>query len=144
RSIALLGRLDGLKAAARDSTASHRDAAPAMRRVLDELERALREAGAAALVHTAPVDAGGRVVFAAIPAGDWVLVAWRSVRVDSRGSARPRDRRGPRAAVGAGYRAVSVWVREITLGAGAQEAVELSDRNIWFSGADEMRTGAGR
>lgn len=144
RSLALLGRLDGLKVAARESTAGYRDAAPAMRRVTVELEHALRDAGAAALVRTGSVDADGRFVFEAIPAGDWVLIGWRSTAVEARGAGRKPDRRGPVPESGGGYRAISVWVRELTVAVGTRDAVDLTDRNVWFSGVEEMRTGAGR
>jgi len=35
---------------------------------------------------------------------------------------------------------VSVWLRELTLSAGAIQEVELMDRNAWFTGIEEERT----
>ena len=38
-----------------------------------------------------------------------------------------------------GYYAVSIWLRELTLSGGGLEAVDLSDRNVWFTGIVEDR-----
>jgi len=39
-----------------------------------------------------------------------------------------------------GFSAVSVWVRELMVSAGRIEEVELTDRNVWFTGIEEERT----
>ena len=44
-----------------------------------------------------------------------------------------------------GYRAVRIWLRELVVKPGAQDTIELTDRNVWFSGVDEVvRTDTGR
>lgn len=145
RSDSLLGRLTALKTGARDSIASYRRAAPAMRETREDFERALHGADAGGLVRAASVDAAGRFQFDAVPAGEWLLLAWHALFVDtpSRGTTRRVDRPYTLDAALEGYRAVSVWLREISLRAGAREAVELTDRNVWFSGVEEVKRAGG-
>jgi hypothetical protein len=38
-----------------------------------------------------------------------------------------------------GYEAVQLWVRTVTVAPGGRESVELTDRNVWFSGVAENR-----
>ncbi len=146
RSAALLARLAALKESARDSLANYRSAAVAMRRAREDFERALWDAGAVTLVLSSTVDAAGHVAFESVPAGDWLLMAWRSIPLDTHA-----EKVGRRAHLftleGAveGYRSVSVWMRELTIPATGRQAVEITDRNAWFSGVEEVkRKGAGR
>jgi hypothetical protein len=37
-----------------------------------------------------------------------------------------------------GFRDVSVWMREVTLEPGRRETIQLTDRNVWFSGIEEV------
>ena len=39
-----------------------------------------------------------------------------------------------------GYRSRLVWLREIAVGGAEPAALELTDRNVWFSGVVEERT----
>lgn len=44
-----------------------------------------------------------------------------------------------------GYATVTVWLRQISVGSGARELVELTDRSAWFSGVlESLAPGAGR
>jgi hypothetical protein len=146
RSAALLARLTALKDHARDSLNNYRDAAVAMRRAREDYERTLWDAGAVTLVMASSVDAAGHVRFDDVPAGEWIVFGWRSVTVTTHA-----EKPGGRADLFRlepgieGYRAVSVWMRELTVAPAARESVELTDRNLWFSGVEEIKKkGAGR
>ena len=146
RSAALLARLAAIKESARDSLANYRGAAVAMRRAREDFERALWEAGAVPLALSSTVDGAGHVSFQSVPAGAWILMAWRSVTLDTHS-----EKAGRRAHLFTlegsveGYRVVSVWMRELTIDATGRQAAELTDRNAWFSGIEEVkRKGAGR
>jgi hypothetical protein len=38
-----------------------------------------------------------------------------------------------------GYRTEAVWLREVEVAAGGPTTVELTDRNVWFTGVVEER-----
>ena len=142
RSPAFLARLAEIKMRARDDLQAYRGSAPAVRRAREEYERALWEAGAADLVHTAVAGADGRFRLEGLPAGDWVLVATHAELVNrhvpSAGKKEQRTyTRPPRLS---GYQAVTVWLRELTITGGRAEGLELTDRNGWFSGVVEETT----
>ena len=82
--------------------------------------------------------------------GRWVLFASRSTYVDRTPQARPPSPGSPPRSPAppspflpmdrlAGYHVVTYWLREITIAPGAPEAVELTDRNVWFTGVIESR-----
>ena len=148
RSEAWLLRLSGIKRGARDSLETYRDAAPAVRRAREAYEKRLLEAGAGDLPQGATVDADGRFSLEGIPAGPWVLLAFRSSTYVSktplerpvppgqlRQPARPLPYLPPDKL--AGYYVVTYWLRELNVAAGSVEPVELTDRNVWLSGVAE-------
>jgi hypothetical protein len=70
-----------------------------------------------------------------------MLIAWHSVPVDVSAPALKSKQRNlyrPHAKL-EGYQAVTVWVRELTVAAGATATVDLTDRNGWFRGVVEER-----
>lgn len=141
RSGTWLGRLEQLRAHARDSEAAYRTSVTAMRRAREDYEKELWEAGAGDLVRTTVVDGAGAFSVADLPAGPWLLIATRSVFVDKPAPrVSPRERRMylPRLRL-TGYHAVSVWLRELTVTGGETQAIDLSDRNAWFTGIEEER-----
>jgi hypothetical protein len=147
RSERLLARLAGIKAAARDSLTRYRGAAAELRAAQEEFIKALSEAGVQTLIRRSTADAAGAGAFADVPPGDWILLAWRSALVDKPSSSvGQREQRiftvpSPLS----GFREVSVWLREVKLERGGRETIELTDRNVWFSGVEEVaRTGTGR
>jgi len=148
RSEAWLLRLSGIKRGARDSLETYRDAAPAVRRAREAYEKRLLEAGAGDLPQGATVDADGRFSLEGIPAGPWVLLAFRASTYVSktplerpvppgqlRQPARPLPYLAPDKL--AGYYVVTYWLRELNVAAGSVEPVELTDRNVWLSGVAE-------
>jgi hypothetical protein len=146
-SESLLVELRRIKDRARADLDAYRTAALAIVEVRRAYERALWEAGAAELVRFATVAPDGRFVLEGVPAGSWLLVAQRATFVAkgaSHASRRDREVFAPRSGL-AGYYAVSVWLREITLAGGQWEALELTDRNVWMTAiAEEREPGASR
>lgn len=146
----LLG-LDAIKRGARESMNAYRDAATAVRRSRDAYEKSLWQAGGGDLSQTATADREGGFTLDSVPAGPWILFASRSTYI----SRTPQERPGPGPGAPprppvlpgpflpfdklAGYHVVTYWVRTLTLAPGVPEAVELTDRNVWFTGVIESR-----
>jgi len=138
--------LDDVKRGARDSHDAFRAAVPRMLRAQQEHERAVRAAGGAGLVLTVHTGADGTFTVPNVPAGAWILIAREDTVVPKTGNQSTKtDRKMYRVPPALeAYRSVRLWVREITLAGGAVEAVELTDRNVWFSGVVEVRADDGR
>lgn len=142
RSDALLGRLAALKRRLRDDPRRYPTSAEVVAGVRREYEEVLIRAGGGGLVRRAVSAADGTFGLAAVPAGPWLLVAERAVWVERPGPALSRRERQifeerPRLA---GYYAVTIWVREVSVEAGGQTTVELNDRNAWMTAIAEKRT----
>jgi hypothetical protein len=137
----LVRRFQALRDGARDSANSYRDAASLMRQAREAYERELWEAGAAELVRTAVADGDGRFSFEDLPSGRWMLLASHGTPMSVHSpKAQARDRlryRLPPRLVG--YRAETIWLREVAVAPGAPASVELTDRNVWFTGVVEER-----
>jgi hypothetical protein len=147
RSERLLARLTGVRAAARDSLARYRGAITELRSGQEEFIKALIEAGAETLIRRGRTDGSGTAVLVDVPPGVWMLLAWRSQLVDKPSShSGQREQRifTPPPAI-TGYREITIWLRELKLERDGREAIELTDRNVWWSGIEEVaRTGTGR
>jgi len=138
RSDALLGALERVRGQSRDSLAAYRSAIPEMRRMVEDAVAGLNAEGQGASVYNATVDSGGRFALSEVSAGDWTLVAYRSLRVDrpthdtvkESGTFLPQPRL-------TGFDRVSMWLRTLSIEAGRQTLVELTDRNVWFEGVAE-------
>lgn len=147
RSETWLLRLNAIKRGSRDSLDIYRDAAPAVRRAREAYEKRLLEAGAGDLPQGATVDADGRFALEGIPAGPWVLLAFRSstyVRKIPQERPVAPDQWRERAPLPylaldklAGYFVVTYWLKELNVVGGGVEPVELTDRNVWFTGVAE-------
>jgi hypothetical protein len=141
RSEALLGRLEQLREGARTSVPTYREAATLMQKAREAYERELWEAGAAELVRTAVADPAGNFDLGPVPEGRWLIVgAWEQT-VDARAPrASRKDREGflgrPRLV---GFRMRLVWLRDVTLTHGERAELQLTDRNVWFTGVVEER-----
>lgn len=142
-SDSFVAEVERIKAQARDSLRTYRAAALQMRRREEAYERAVWEAGAADLVLSSLVGPDGRVSFEGVAAGAWLLwgrlEAWKPVS-----SKEPRRHEkelftlGPRLV---GFWAVSYWMAPVTVSPGVVAAIELTDRNVWFSGVIEEPRG---
>jgi hypothetical protein len=145
RSESLLRRLEQLRDGARDSATAYREAAALMQRARETYERQLWEAGAPQLVRNAVVDGSGRFDLGRLPEGRWLILAvWdraahsRTVRPE-RKERRERELYLPAPRL-SGYRSRLLWLREIAVSGGEPTALELTDRNVWFSGVVEELT----
>ena len=149
RSAEFLRKLEALKGGARNSMRDYRAAAPAIQTLKAAYEKELWEAGAADLVVGAVAASDGRFAVANLPAGDWLLIAVRSVATDVRPAeaASKKKERGIYAPGThlTGYRRLTIWLREVTISNGSSESVDLVDRGAWYSGVvEEHAPDAGR
>ena len=159
----VLRRLEEIKQTLRNSMDSYRTAGPSIVAIRRAYEKELWDSGAADLVKTATVDADGRFLLGDLPAGEWLLIATHTVKVDkrpdpttksnpsSRPSANPTTSTQNKRSVYVpgirvtGYQRMTVWLREVTVTNGRSENLELSDRGAWFSGVvEETAPDAGR
>lgn len=139
RSAEFLARLRAIADQGRTEPAAYSRTATALVDARRDYERALAKEGAAELVMYGPVSADGSFEVRDVPAGEWLLVALRPVFV-----ARPSPDRKPKDkemfAPGArisGYYAVAVWVRELSVLAGEETFVALTDRNTMMTAIEE-------
>ncbi len=138
RSAPLLDGLERIRRQSRESLMAHRSAIPEMRHLVEATITELTAAGRTAAIRSSTVDARGRFALAEVPAGEWVLIGYRSIHVD-RGSHDTAKESGtflpqPRLV---GYDRVLVWLRALAVEPGRPEVVELTDRNVWFEGVAE-------
>jgi hypothetical protein len=141
RSEALGRAMEDLKRNARISAVTYRDAVSRMRHAKEAYVRDLAKAGAGDLVRLIPVDVDGAFRALDVPAGEWVVIASHAAFVSTstaRATPKERDkyRISPRVT---GYESVQLWLHPVLIKAGERAAVELTDRNIWFSGVAENR-----
>jgi hypothetical protein len=143
RSEAWLSRLEAIKRGARDSVDTYREAANSVRRSREAYEKDLLESGAGDLAHAATADSDGVFTLDGVPAGPWILFGSRSTYVNKsprvagppRGQGKPHPFLAPDTL--AGYHVVTYWLRELTVVARGVEAIDLTDRNAWFTGISE-------
>jgi hypothetical protein len=140
RSTVVVERLSAIKASARGSLRAHAETIPALRREWDSYRSRLVAEDGAAFVRSATSDDDGNFQIPAVPRGDWLLLAWRTVATTSASAVeRKFDRRTfDLKPPPAGYRTIDVWFRELEVGDGSV-TVELTDRNVWLSGVEEAR-----
>lgn len=138
-SAAFEQELDRIKAGLRDSLRSYADGAARAATAREVYERALLAAGAGELVRGEVSDVDGRFRFSGVPAGNWLLLAWRNAEHPIRG------RRLQKREVGhftenlerMGSTAVTYWRMRLHVLASEVVAVTLNDRNGWMTGVRE-------
>jgi hypothetical protein len=140
RSSDVLRKLEEIKRGARNSDDDYRAAAPSILAVRRAYEKELWDSGAVDLVKSTTVDVEGRFVVADLPAGDWLLFATHTVKIDKHAGLGPKQRGvyTPRTHL-TGFQRVTIWLREVTISSGRSESVDLTDRGAWFSGVVEER-----
>src|SRR6266481_2211672 len=141
KSAEVLRKLEEIKQTSRNSADDYRAAGPSILAVRRAYEKELWDSGAVDLVKATTVDAEGRFAVADLPAGDWLLIATHSVKIDKHAAPGPPKQRGvytPRTHL-TGFQRVTVWLREVTIANGRSENLELTDRGAWFSGVVEER-----
>jgi hypothetical protein len=82
KSADVMRKLEEIKQTSRNSMESYRTAGPSIVAVRRAYEKELWDSGAVDLVKTATVDADGRFVLGDLPAGDWLLIATHTVKID--------------------------------------------------------------
>jgi hypothetical protein len=147
RSAEFLARLETLRARSRDSERTYLRTVSEVRRTRDDYEQGVWEAGGADLVRGAVTDADGRFAFTEVPAGQWIVFAYRSLFVPKAGQQPGRKQRSifaptPRLE---GFQTVSLWVVDTAVSGGETKVIELTDRNVWLTGiVEETRLDTGR
>ena len=133
------GELAAIKAHLRDSLKTYMGAIAEMKEARAALERALLAAGGGELIRGEVSDAQGRVRLAEVPAGAWLLLAWREVPYPGKPA---KLRSGDAGAfrdvpVSAGYSVVTYWLLPLAVRARETTPVDLNDRNVWLTGVHE-------
>lgn len=136
-SAALEAELDAVKAGRRDSVDGYARAATRIEAARVSYERALLAAGGGALVRSEITDAQGGATVGAVPAGEWLVLAWRegehmSKRFKVRG---PDVKRYPHVPSSVAYSIVTYWRVRVAVRPAETVEVAMSDRNVWMTGA---------
>jgi hypothetical protein len=135
RSPEVEAELDAIKDIRRDSVTGYVNAYHRLAAARVEYERALAAAGGGTLVRGEVSDAAGRFRFTAVPAGAWLLVAWREVphmtpgRKTKAGQARDFRDNWERA----GHTVVEYWRQDVDVRTGETVSLSLFDRNEWMT-----------
>ena len=88
------------------------------------------------------------VQFVGVPAGEWVLLAWREeARPGKAPKLRAQETKGFRdIPVSLGHSVVTYWWMRISVTSGDTTSVDLNDRNVWIAAVHEhlqMMQGSG-
>lgn len=140
-SEALVRRLEALRDGARSSATAYRGTAALMQRAREAYEHELADAGGGDLVRRAVTDPAGRFDLGRLPEGRWLILGVAdSFHETSTPKAGRKDRemfrRSPRLV---GFRSRLMWLREIAVTPSEGADLDLTDRNVWFTGVIEER-----
>ena len=141
KSPEIVRKLEEIKRTARNSADDYRAAGPSIIALRRAYEQEIWDSGAVDLVKSTIADADGHFALTDLPAGDWLLIATHSVKIDKHAAAGPPKQHGvyaPRTHL-TGYQRVTIWLREVTVEKGRSENVDLTDRGAWFSAVVEER-----
>jgi hypothetical protein len=134
-SAALEAELDAVKAGLRDSVDGYTQAVARIEAARVDYERALLAAGGGALVRSEVTDAQGGARVADMPAGEWLLLAWREGgHMAKRFRLRDQDaKRYPHVPSDVTYSIVTYWRVRVAVKPGETVEVAMSDRNAWMA-----------
>ena len=141
KSADIVRKLEDIKRAARNSADDYRAAGPSIMALRRAYEKEIWDSGAVDLIKSTTADADGHFTLTDLPAGEWLLIATHTVKIDKHATVGPPKQRGvyaPKTHL-TGYQRVTVWLREVTVENGRSENVDLTDRGAWFSGVVEER-----
>ena len=132
-------RLEGIKGSSRDSMDRFIAASSSVRAVLTDWERELSAAGARDLVRLGKTDAEGRIRVVDLPAGEWLVLAWReqTTKVEKPVKIPKRDGGGFLAMPEVtGHTLVRYWRVRLSVSRGETSEVTLTERGVWLSAVD--------
>jgi hypothetical protein len=138
-SVAFESEVDGIKAHLRDSLANYMAAAADVVSARTAYESALLWAGGGELIRGEVSDSRGLVRLTGVPAGQWVLLAWREeVHPGRAPKVRRRETKGFRdVPVSEGHSVLSYWWMRVQVTSGETTSVGLNDRNVWIAAVQE-------
>jgi hypothetical protein len=134
-SVGFESDLDAVKEHLRDSLNTYMSAAADVTSARTAYEESLIWAGGGEFVRGEVSDAKGLVRLTGVPAGEWLLLAWREDPHPSRAAKlRPQETKGfADIPVSAGYSLVTFWWMRVQVRPGETTSVEFNDRNTWIT-----------
>ena len=138
-SVALESELGSIKEHLRDSLRNYMGAAADVVAARTAYESALLWAGGGRLIHGEVSDQGGLVRLKDVPAGEWMLLAWREEAHPGKPPrVRAQEAKGFRdIPASAGHSVITYWMMRLRVRAGETTSVELNDRNTWIAAVRE-------
>ena len=132
-------KLDAIKVHLRESIATYVDAYADVTALREGYERELLAAGGGQLIRGEVSDGSGRFRLEGVPAGEWLLVAWRQEEHAVKAARAPSKdaSKYPDIQVLTGYGSVTYWRMQLTVRAGEATPAELSDRSVWLTAVRE-------
>lgn len=133
------GQLTTIKAHLRDSLNTYMGGTAEVTQARMAYERDLLAAGGGELIRGEVSNAQGDIRLNGVPAGDWLLLAWRDVAHPGKPpKLQASDKTGFRnVPVEVGYSTVTYWFMPVTVRAGESTPIDLNDRNVWLTGIHE-------
>ena len=144
---ALEAELDRIRVEIRESARAYLGSAERLRDAREGFERELVFSGGGELIRGEVSDAAGRFRFVDVPAGSWLLLAWREApHAVSARRVPPRDVSGFIGNLEAtGYAALEYWRLAVEVRPGESTAVRLHDRSVWVTAVrEDKRTPASK
>jgi len=140
-SAELEAQLDAVKSGQRDSLKDFADAAGRIEGARTNYESALRFAGGGELIRGDVTDDQGRIRLTGLPAGDWLLLAWKDLGHSAKryGLQRGETRKYPDVPTSVDYLMVTYWRLRVTVRAKEASETTLTDRNVWITALKEER-----
>jgi hypothetical protein len=138
-SVAFESELDDVKDHLRDSLKNYMGAAADVVSARTAYESALVWAGGGELIRGEVSDARGSVQLTGVPAGEWLLLAWREEAHQGKApKLRAQEMRGFRdVPVSVGHSVISYWWMRLQVRSGETTSVDLNDRNVWIAAVKE-------
>ena len=139
--------LDAIKAGSRDTAWTYTEGAGKLSALRASYEGVLAGAGAGDLLRSQTSDGNGRFRFVGVPAGRWLLVAWREVphvvsgrKVPGKAATTFRENMER-----TGYATVTYWRMDLEVRPTEPATATLTDRNAWLTVVREtLRAPTGR
>lgn len=136
-SAAFEAELDAAKEGLRDSLDAYLQTVARIEGARVDYESGLVAAGAGELVRTQMTSAQGTAELGDLPAGDWLVLAWREGgHLSKRFKLRDTEAsRYPNVKTNVTYSVVTFWRARVIVRAGETTEVTMHDRNVWLTAA---------